>query len=285
MPVEGSPLLDLLARTDGWRVTRDDDRGAARRARAATTRLVSSSTIGAGRGARSSPRATGGRPPSCRCGPPAGPFHIGLLMGNQPEYLFALFGAARVGAVVVGINDTRRGEELARDIRHADCAAVLCDASRAPLLAGLDLGGAIRVRRVGAEWRDGLAAATDAGDAAGGGRRRPLGPDLHVGIDGRAEGGAHDAGPRRARGDQLDVVDERRHLVLRDAALPRQRAERDRAARAVVGRDDRAAGAVLGVAVHARRPPLRRDVLQHGRPRARVHPRDAARRRRIAITA
>src|SRR5207253_8210337 len=50
--------------------------------------------------------------------PADGPFHIGLLMGSRPEYLFALFGAARVGAVVVGINDTRRGDELARDIRH-----------------------------------------------------------------------------------------------------------------------------------------------------------------------
>jgi steroid-22-oyl-CoA synthetase len=88
-----------------------------------------------------------------------GPFHIGLLMGNQPEYLFALFGAARVGAVVVGINDTRRGEELARDIRHTDCAAVLCDASRAPLLAGLDLGGAAVFVVTEAAWRERLSAA------------------------------------------------------------------------------------------------------------------------------
>ncbi len=72
--------------------------------------------------------------------PMSGPFHLGVLLGNVPEYLFALFGAARVGAVVVGINETRRGEELARDIRHTDCAAVLTDASHAPLLAGLDLG-------------------------------------------------------------------------------------------------------------------------------------------------
>src|SRR5207302_10093719 len=90
------------------------------------------------------------------------PFHIGLLMGNQPDYLFALFGAARVGAVVVGINDTRRGEELARDIRHTDCAAVLCDDTRAPLLAGLDLGGAAVLVVSDAAWRSRLAAATAA---------------------------------------------------------------------------------------------------------------------------
>ena len=64
-----------------------------------------------------------------------------MLLGNVPEYLFLLFGAARAGAVLVGINETRRGEELARDIRHTDCVVVLTDAAHAPLLAGLDLGG------------------------------------------------------------------------------------------------------------------------------------------------
>jgi fatty-acyl-CoA synthase len=86
------------------------------------------------------------------------PCHVGLLMGNRPEYLFALFAAARVGAVVVGINDTRRGEELARDIRHADCAVVLCDAPHAPLLADLDLGGATVLVVSDAGWRDLIAA-------------------------------------------------------------------------------------------------------------------------------
>ena len=89
--------------------------------------------------------------------PVRGPFHIGLLLGNQPEYLFALFGAARAGAVIVGINDTRRGDELARDIRHTDCAAVLCDTSRAPLLAGLDLNGAPVFDVSGPTWQDRLA--------------------------------------------------------------------------------------------------------------------------------
>ena len=45
-----------------------------------------------------------------------GPFHVGVLLDNTPEYLFLLAGAARVGAVVVGINPTRRGAELAADI-------------------------------------------------------------------------------------------------------------------------------------------------------------------------
>jgi fatty-acyl-CoA synthase len=71
-----------------------------------------------------------------------GPFHVGVLLPNCPEYLFALFGASLAGATLVGINDTRRGEELARDVRHTDCGIVLTDARGAELLAGADLGGA-----------------------------------------------------------------------------------------------------------------------------------------------
>lgn len=85
--------------------------------------------------------------------PASGPFHVGVLLGNVPAYLFALFGAARIGAVVVGINETRRGNELARDVRHTDCVAVLTDESRAPLLTGLDLGDADVIDVEGAEWR------------------------------------------------------------------------------------------------------------------------------------
>jgi fatty-acyl-CoA synthase len=68
-----------------------------------------------------------------------GPPHVGVLLENVPEYLFLLGGAALTGAVVVGINPTRRGAELARDITHTDCQVVLTDARQAPLLEGLDL--------------------------------------------------------------------------------------------------------------------------------------------------
>src|ERR1700760_3344055 len=50
----------------------------------------------------------------------AGPFHVGVLLDNVPEYVFLLGGAALAGATVVGINPTRRGDELAHDIRHTD---------------------------------------------------------------------------------------------------------------------------------------------------------------------
>jgi len=68
-----------------------------------------------------------------------GPFHIGVLLDNVPDYLFWLGGAALAGATVVGINPTRRGEELARDIRFADCQLVVTDTAGAALLEGLDL--------------------------------------------------------------------------------------------------------------------------------------------------
>ena len=54
-----------------------------------------------------------------------GPFHIGLLADNVPEFSFLLGACALSGAVLVGLNPTRRGEALARDIRHADCQLVL----------------------------------------------------------------------------------------------------------------------------------------------------------------
>ncbi|HEX5616023.1 MAG TPA: AMP-binding protein, partial [Acidimicrobiia bacterium] len=69
-----------------------------------------------------------------------GPFHVGVLLDNVPEYVFLLGGAALAGATIVGINPTRRGDALAADIRHTDCQLVLTDRVHAPLLHGLDLG-------------------------------------------------------------------------------------------------------------------------------------------------
>ncbi|HEY5170263.1 MAG TPA: AMP-binding protein [Acidimicrobiia bacterium] len=68
------------------------------------------------------------------------PFHVGVLLDNVPEYVFVLGGAALAGAAVVGINPTRRGAELAHDIRHTDCGLIVTEAAHLPLLDGLDLG-------------------------------------------------------------------------------------------------------------------------------------------------
>jgi fatty-acyl-CoA synthase len=73
---------------------------------------------------------------------PGWPRHAGVLLENEPEFLFLLGGAALDGAVVVGVNPTRRGAELARDIRHTDCQLLVTDTRhRADLLDGLDLPG------------------------------------------------------------------------------------------------------------------------------------------------
>ncbi len=84
--------------------------------------------------------------------------HLGVLLDNVPEYVFLLGGAALAGAVVVGINPTRRGEELARDVRHTDCRVVFTDRRQAPLLEGLDLGGCEVVTVNTPEWAERVAA-------------------------------------------------------------------------------------------------------------------------------
>lgn len=71
-----------------------------------------------------------------------GPFHIGLLLDNVPEFSFLLGGAALAGAVIVGLNTTRRGDALARDIQLADCQVVVTDSRYVELLDDLELGAA-----------------------------------------------------------------------------------------------------------------------------------------------
>ena len=69
-----------------------------------------------------------------------GPFHIGVLLENVPDFLFWLGGAALAGAAVVGINPARGAAELAAEIGHADCQLVVTDRAGMGRLAGLDLG-------------------------------------------------------------------------------------------------------------------------------------------------
>jgi len=103
-----------------------------------------------------------------------GPFHAGVLLDNVPEFPMWLGAAALAGAVVVGINPTRRGAELARDVTHTDCQLIVTDEVYAPLLQGLDLG--IDDERIlvteSAGYRDALARH----------RGAPL-PELEVGAE------------------------------------------------------------------------------------------------------
>ncbi|OBJ68734.1 long-chain-fatty-acid--CoA ligase FadD17 [Mycobacterium sp. 1274756.6] len=71
---------------------------------------------------------------------PAKPPHVGVLLGNTPVFSALLVAAAHCGLVPVGLNPTRRGAALARDIEHADCQLVLTDNT-----AGVSVPGAIDV--------------------------------------------------------------------------------------------------------------------------------------------
>ena len=66
---------------------------------------------------------------------PAGrPLHVGVLLDNTPDYLFALGGAALAGAAIVGLNHTRREEHLLRDIEHTHVGLIVTEPRHAPLL-------------------------------------------------------------------------------------------------------------------------------------------------------
>ncbi len=71
---------------------------------------------------------------------PTGPFHVGVLLENTPEYVAWIYGAALARATVVGINPTRRGESLRADIRHTDCGLLVTDRERLASITALDLG-------------------------------------------------------------------------------------------------------------------------------------------------
>ncbi len=70
----------------------------------------------------------------------AGPFHVGVLLDNVPEFIFWLGGAALSGATIVGINPTRDDDTLAGEIRLTDCQLIITDTAGSARLSGLDLG-------------------------------------------------------------------------------------------------------------------------------------------------
>ena len=66
---------------------------------------------------------------------PAGrALHVGVLLDNTPDYLFALGGAALTGAAVVGLNHTRRDDHLLHDIEHTHVGLIVTEPHHAPLL-------------------------------------------------------------------------------------------------------------------------------------------------------
>src|ERR1700733_8501430 len=78
---------------------------------------------------------------------PGRPPHVGVLLDNTPDYVFALCGAALSGSVIAGLNYTRLGEHLARDIAHTDLQMVITEprheAQLGAALEGRDLPGGV----------------------------------------------------------------------------------------------------------------------------------------------
>ncbi len=65
---------------------------------------------------------------------PDRPPHIGVLLDNVPDYLFWLVAAALSRSVIVGINSTYRGANLAQLIDHSDCQLLVTSTVMKPLL-------------------------------------------------------------------------------------------------------------------------------------------------------
>ena len=68
---------------------------------------------------------------------PDRPPHVGVLLDNVPDYLFWLTAGALSGTVVVGINSTYRGDQLAKLIDHTDCQALVTASDHTGLLDGV----------------------------------------------------------------------------------------------------------------------------------------------------
>jgi fatty-acyl-CoA synthase len=83
---------------------------------------------------------------------PDRPFHVGVLLDNVPELVFAINAAALAGFAVVGLNPTRRGEALAADVRRADVQIILTERRHASLLDGLELDGVQVFDIASPEW-------------------------------------------------------------------------------------------------------------------------------------
>ena len=126
--------------------------------------------------------------------------HVGLLLDNVPDFTMWTGAAAVSGATMVGLNPTRRGAELARDITHTECQLVVTDAANRLLLDDLDLGAANdRVLVIDTPDYEALVASHRRRAVAGhrGRRDDPAVAPVHVGNERRTQG--RDLQPRPPR--------------------------------------------------------------------------------------
>ena len=89
------------------------------------------------------------------------PLHVAALLGNTPDMLRALAAAGLGGYVLCGINSTRRGAALARDIARVDAQVLLVNPEHQALIDGLDLPGVQVIDVSGAKWTTAVAAAPE----------------------------------------------------------------------------------------------------------------------------
>ncbi|MBZ5739900.1 fatty-acid--CoA ligase FadD1 [Nocardioides mangrovi] len=90
---------------------------------------------------------------------PDRPAHVGTLLGNTPDMLRAMAAAGLGGYTLCGINNTRRGEGLLKDLRRSEAQLLVTDAEHRPLLDGLDLGDVRVLDTSTEEWADLVAGA------------------------------------------------------------------------------------------------------------------------------
>ena len=157
------------------------------------------------------------------------PLHVGALLGNTPDMLTALAAAALGGYVLCGINDTRRGAALAKDIRRADCQILLVDPAHRVLLDDLELPGVRVVDTPRDEWAQLLAAAGPLVPHREVVPTDTLHDDLHLGHQRRAQGRPGHASDRSLRRRQPGWPIRRRligRLLPVDAAVSLQRGAR-----------------------------------------------------------
>ena len=215
---------------------------------------------------------------------PGKPPHVGVLLGNTPLFSALLVAAGMGGAVPVGLNPTRRGAALARDIAHADCQLVLTDsdpesygADFAP--AGVDV---LDVRSP--SWAEELAGFRDAPVRF----RASAFDDLFMLIftsgtsgDPKAVRCTHEkvAGPGCDAGGafRIGAIG---HLLPVDAAVPLQCGDGGLGARGRGGSVNCVAAQILRIAVHSRCPSVRSHLCQLRRQADVLHPGYTAPRRR-----
>ncbi|WGY03844.1 AMP-binding protein [Nocardioides sp. QY071] len=64
--------------------------------------------------------------------------HVGVLLENVPDYVFWIAAASLADAVVVGLNASRSGPEIAQDARHADVDLVVTEGRLRHLASDLE---------------------------------------------------------------------------------------------------------------------------------------------------